>query len=170
MTKKRQYLSALLIIAITGIGFVTVSGSVFSGYHFMDCHGFTNIAWTVRETSWWESLKSFFLSESGRFRPGWCLYMHLVSCMPWGDNMLAQGIVKILLNILAAFILYVTGRNMKWPHRSSLLFAGLTVIGTQSAIFYQTVSQETTGLIFLSLSWLLLLKLVNRGGGDFIFV
>ncbi|MDR2119436.1 MAG: hypothetical protein LBP64_00995 [Tannerella sp.] len=96
MNIKRQYISALCVIAIAGTALVTVSGSVFSGYHFMDCSDFTNIARSMRETSWWQSLVSFFLSDTGggRFRPGWCLYMFTVSCMPWGDNMLAQGIVS----------------------------------------------------------------------------
>jgi hypothetical protein len=147
-----QYFFAYVIIMITGITSVFLSGSIFSGYHFMDCSLFTQIIQTVQETSWLESLTSFIKFDGGRFRPLFWIYLQVVSCLPWGDNMFAQGLVKILLNIIAAFILYVTGRNINWTHRDSLLFAGLTMLGTQSAIFYQTVSQETTGLLLWALS------------------
>jgi len=158
---KKEYLIAGLIIVITGVAFVTLSGSVFSGYHFMDCSDY--IVWKrdLSEMSWWKCLLKHIDSESGlRFRPAWHLII-LIKTLLWGDNMLLQGFWQIFLNMIAAFLIYLLGRKIRWTHNESLLFAGISLIGAQSAIFYQTLAIETPALIILLISWFFILAFFN---------
>jgi hypothetical protein len=159
--KKREYLSAFFIVSIIGLLFVTLSGSVFSGYHFMDCSGFTVIKDHLSSMSWIECGMKYFMNEGIRFRPAWHFNTAFETWL-WGDNMLLQGVWQIFQIIIAAFLIYLLGRRIKWTHWASLLFAGLSLIGTQSAIFYQTLAIETPALVLLLLSWHFLLSYVNR--------
>jgi hypothetical protein len=163
MTKKRQYLSALFIIAITGAGLVTLSGSIFSGYHFMDCHYYMEVKEQMTHCSLPEMFVDMLKDDIGiRFRPMWRI-SDIFEITLWGDNMLLHGLWQIVVNICAAYLIYLFGRNMTWSHRESLLFAGLSLIGTQSAIFYQTETIEPLGLVFMLLSWLSLQNYMKTG-------
>ncbi|MDR0732693.1 MAG: hypothetical protein LBF08_01335 [Dysgonamonadaceae bacterium] len=154
MTKKRQHLAALFIIAIAGLGLVTFSGSIFSGYHFMDCHYYTEVKEQMTNYSFSDILIDMLKNDTGiRFRPMWKV-SDIFEIAMWGDNMFLHGLWQIVVNICAAYLIYLLGRNMAWSHKESLLFAGLSLIGTQSAIFYQTEVIEPLGLVFLILSWL----------------
>jgi hypothetical protein len=81
--------------------------------------------------------------------------------------MLLQGFGQLFLVICAAFLVYLLGRKIRWTQGESLLFAGISLIGTQSAIFYQTLAIETTAFIVLLLSWQLILTYFKGGGGGF---
>ena len=150
---KKDYGIAFVIIMITGLAFVILSGSVFSGYHFMDCSDYIKWEQDLSEMSWLKCLIKHIDAELGiRFRPVWHVNI-LFSTVLWGDNMLLHGFWKIFLNMIAAFLIYLLGRRMRWTHNESLLFAGISLIGTQSAIFYQTLAIETQALVLLLLSW-----------------
>jgi len=158
---KKEYAIACIIIVITGLAFVMLSGSVFSGYHFMDCSNYILCKQDLSEMSWFEYLTKHVDSEVGaRFRPVFYLNI-LFKTLLWGDNMLLQGFWQIFLNIVAAFLIYSLGRRLRWTHYESLLFAGISLIGTQSAIFYQTLTIETLALIILLLSWHLIIVYFN---------
>ncbi|MDR0733904.1 MAG: hypothetical protein LBF08_07595 [Dysgonamonadaceae bacterium] len=163
---KKEYSIALFIITLTGLLLVTLSGSVFSGYHFMDCSGFILWKENLSNTSFFECLKNNIEQEmGGRFRPAWH-FNSLLRTWLLGDNMLLQGFCQLFLVICAAFLAYLLGRKIKWTHGESLLFAGICLIGTQSAIFYQTLAIETTAFVVLLLSWHLILTYFKGGGGD----
>lgn len=162
---KKEYGIALFIITVTGLLLVTLSGSVFSGYHFMDCSGFIQWKENLSNTSFFECLKNNIEQEMGsRFRPAWH-FNSLLRTWLWGDNMLLQGFWQLFLVICAAFLIYLSGRKIRWTQGESLLFAGICLIGTQSAIFYQTLAIETTAFIVLILSWQLILRYFKGGGG-----
>jgi hypothetical protein len=150
---KREHIFAFCIIAITGLLFVILSGSVFSGYHFMDCGMYIRYGRELSEHSWWECLINCINDEYHlRFRPVWHLNT-ILKTMLWGDNLLLQGLWQIFQNIIAAYLTYCLGRKMKWTHNESILFAGISLTGMQSAVFYQTLAIETPALIMLLLSW-----------------
>jgi len=150
---KKEYGIAFLLIMIAGLAFVTLSGSVFSGYHFMDCSDYIKWKHDLSEMSGMKCLIKHISGETGlRFRPAWHLNI-LLSTVLFGDNMLLQGFRQIFLNIIAAFLIYLLGRRIHWTHNQSLLFAGIGLIGAQSAVFYQTLAIETPALIFLLLAW-----------------
>jgi hypothetical protein len=162
---KREYSIAFLIIMVTGLAFVTLSGSVFSGYHFMDCSDYIRWKHDLSEMSWMKSLIKHINCEAGsRFRPAWHLNI-LLSTALLGDNMLLQGFRQIFLNIIAAFLIYLLGRRIRWTHNESLLFAGISLIGTQSAVFFQTLAIETPALVVLLLSWHFAISYFNDNEG-----
>lgn len=162
---KKEYGIALFIITVTGLLLVMLSGSVFSGYHFMDCSGFILWKENLSNASFFECLKNNIEQEMGvRFRPAWH-FNSLLRTWLWGDNMLLQGFGQLFLVICAAFLVYLLGRKIRWTQGESLLFAGISLIGTQSAIFYQTLAIETTAFIVLLLSWQLILTYFKGGGG-----
>ena len=158
---KKEYGIAWIIIMITGLAFVTLSGSVFSGYHFMDCSNYTVWKQDLSEMSGFECLIKYIDGDLGiRFRPAFHLNI-LFKTLLWGDSMLLQGFWQIFVNMIAAFLVYWLGRRMRWTHYESLLFAGISLIGTQSAIFYQTLTIETPALIILLISWHFILTYFN---------
>lgn len=163
---KKEYGSAFFIITITGLLLVTLSGSVFSGYHFMDCSGFILWKENLSHIPFFECLQNNIEQEmGGRFRPVWH-FNSLLRTWFFGDNMLLQGFCQIGLVICAAFLVYLLGRKIRWTHGESLLFAGISLVGTQSAIFYQTLAIETTAFVVLLMSWLAVLTYFKGGGGD----
>ena len=162
---KKEYGIACIIIVITGLAFVTISGSVFSGYHFMDCGHYILCKQDLSEMSWFECLIKHVDNELGaRFRPVFYLNIYFKTFL-WGDNMLLHGFWQIFLNMIAALLIYNLGRKIRWTHYESLLLAGISLIGTQSAIFYQTITIETPALIFLLLSWHLVIVYFNNKKG-----
>jgi len=159
---RKEYIIAAIIIVIAGLAFVTLSGSVFSGYHFMDCSEYFKLERDLSEMSWWKCLLKHIDSDmGGRFRPVWQLN-NLFKTLLWGDNMLLQGFWQIFLNMIAAFLIYLLGRRIRWTHNESLLFAGISMIGSQSAVFYQTLTIEPTALISLILSWHFIISYLNN--------
>jgi hypothetical protein len=157
---KKEYIFAFLIIIAAGMALMTLSGALFSGYHFMECHHYTECKEVIRH-SWYDFLANCVESEFGsRFRPLYYLNL-LVETWLFGDNLLLQGLWHIIQNIIVAFLLYLLGRKINWTHQESLLLAGLTLIGTQSAIFYQTTTIETTGLTFCVVSLYLLVPVIQ---------
>ena len=144
------------------MAFVTLSGSVFSGYHFMDCHTYITLKQDLSEMSWLNCLMKQIDSDMGlRFRPAWQLH-NLIKTLLWGDNILLQGFWQIFQSIIAAFLVYLLGRRIRWTHNESLLFAGISLIGTQSAVFYQTFTIEPMALIMLLLSWHCIIAYFNN--------
>lgn len=161
---KKEYGIALLIITVAGLLMVTLSGSVFSGYHFMDCHYYTEIKKQMTYCSLQEVFIDMLKNDTGiRFRPMWKI-SDIFEIAMWGDNMLLHGFWQITVNICAAYLIYLLGRNMTWSHTESLLFAGFSLVGTQSAVFYQTEVIEPLGLVFLILSWLSLQNCMKAKG------
>ncbi|GHT11304.1 hypothetical protein AGMMS4956_04120 [Bacteroidia bacterium] len=162
--RNKEYGIASLVISLVGLLFVTLSGSVFSGYHFMDCSHFTIYKQELSDMSWFQTWATHANNELGvRFRPAWP-FNTLIRVLLGGDNMLLQSFMQIGLIIIAAFLIYLLGRKLKWGHKAGLLLAGLTLTGTQSAIFYQTLAIETTALVFLLLSWHCILGYLNKKG------
>ncbi|MDR1226082.1 MAG: hypothetical protein LBK47_04195 [Prevotellaceae bacterium] len=158
---RKQYGLAFLIISLVGLALVILSGSVFSGYHFMDCHTYAEVQQELMQRSWLEILRDRVHGEFGsRFRP---LFYVNVLFKTWlfGSNLALQGFWQLLQNIIAAFLIYALGRNLQFSHKESLLFAGLTLVGTQAAILYQTITVEPAGLIFLMLSWYFIVKYIR---------
>ena len=158
---KKEYGTAFVIITVIGVLFVTLSGSVFSGYHFMDCNDYYEWGQDLSEMSWWKCLIKHVDGELGqRFRPAWQLNV-LSKTLLFGDNMLLQGFWQLFLNLIAAFLIYWWGRRIQWSHKESLLVTGISMIGTQSAVFYQTLAIETPALIVLLLSWHCIISYFN---------
>ena len=158
---KKQYVTAFLIISVTSMAMIICSGALFSGYHFMDHSWFITMAQELTNLSVTDVLRNEInIDLSARFRPLWtvgnCLRVWVC-----GENLVLMILWQIFANILAAFAAYLLGRNLKWQHSDSLIFAGLILLGTQSAVFYQIGSAETCGLLFYLMSWYFILKYLN---------
>jgi hypothetical protein len=160
--KRKELGIAIGIILCTGLSLVILSGSLMSGYHFMDCHEYITCLQELGETSWWEVLRQRIEWEAGmRFRPAWMLNTIFETSL-FGDDLFKQGLWQITQIIAAGVLIYLLGRRLCWTHGESLLLTGLTLLGTQSAVFYQTLAIETTAFLLLLISWHLLLNCVSK--------
>ena len=94
---KKDFFIASVIIAVTGLAFVSFSGSVFSGYHFMDCSDYYILERGLSEMSWFDCFIKHINNElESRFRPAWHLNVFTKTLL-FGNNMLLHSFWQIFL-------------------------------------------------------------------------
>ncbi|MDR3128748.1 MAG: hypothetical protein LBU03_00615 [Tannerellaceae bacterium] len=162
MRRKTGVWIAGTVIALVCLSLVVFSGSLTSGYHFMDCHEYFTCLQQLQERSWYDILAERIEWEQGmRFRPAWMMNTILETAL-LGDDLFKQGLLQVAEIIAAGILIYLLGIRLGWRRGESLLLTALTLIGSQSAVFYQTLAVETTALLTLLISWHLLLNAVKR--------
>ncbi|WP_448518381.1 ArnT family glycosyltransferase [Rhodoflexus sp.] len=79
----------------------------------------------------------------------------------FGENMIGIRAFFMLLGALSFFILYLTGRQVGWSQRESLLFPAVLMFGVQFWIWYNMCG-EPVGVFFSSLTFLSLSIAANK--------
>jgi len=153
---KYNYWTVFLCFLLFLFGFLIISGSLFSGYHFTDDHGILNIARDLSEYNVLEvSQKRIIGDLQIRFRPFY--YVHrILETKLFGTNFLGWSIYRGLLGVLTSFFLFLFMRIIGFSVLESILFSCLTLIGEQSAIWWRLGPNETIGMFLLSMSLLFL--------------
>ena len=162
--KTHSYFTVFLVITLFWAVVFLISGSWNSGYHFTDDHDIVAIhhALTAQGLSLFDTIRQWLEVDhaTGRFRVFYFINRIFQTSL-LGINFPAWSIFNAYLAILTTFFLFVLARLISFSILESLLFAGLTVIGAQSAIWWQLGPSETIGMFTLAIALLFAAIQVN---------
>ncbi|UCH93853.1 MAG: hypothetical protein JSV88_26795 [Candidatus Aminicenantes bacterium] len=151
----------LALFFLSWFGILILTGTLFSGYHFMDDHGILKESKDVANSNLQKEVKIFqknLLAPSMRFRPFYWVHRRLMLAV-LGTNFLALSIYIGCLAVLTSFFLYLFMRKIGFSLVESILFTSLTLLGEQAAIWWRLGNNETLGMLMLSIAlWLMALS------------
>lgn len=155
----------LLVVTLFFIGifsFLFFTGTLKSGYHFIDDHEMLNISTNLNETSFTKSaIGSIQKDLTIRFRP--LYYLHRVIEMKiFGTDFFVLSVYTGMLALLTSSFFYLGARKLRQSVFEALLFTTLALVGSQSAIWWRLGPAETIGVFFLGLSFFFMTKCLKR--------
>ena len=142
---------------------LALCGTLFSGYHFMDDHGILRERQDVANSSLQKEVKIFaknLLDPKMRFRPFYWVHRRSMLAV-MGTDFTAMSIYTGFLAVLTSFFLYLFMKKTGFSSLESVLFAGLTLLGEQAAIWWRLGNNETSGMLMLSIAMLFMALSTN---------
>ncbi len=145
-------------------GLFAYTGSVNSGYHFIDDHQIITLSQQLRTAPVHSVAKKLVLYDGRfRFRPLFSIH-RVVMTKILGLNFTAWSVYTGLMGVFTSFFLFMFLRISGYSFIQSVLFGLLTLTGVQSVIWYQYADAENLCMFFLSLSMFFLAKSIHSGG------
>lgn len=162
--EKKEYLLVFLLGIAIIFGFLILSGTLFSGYHFVDDHEVVRMEYNFKVRH--QPLTAIMYQNiqndlNYRFRPFYWVERSIVSYV-FGSDMILWNIYTGIKGVLAFFLLYLTARSLKCNLICSLLFVGVTMLGQQIVPFYRSANQENTGLLLCAIVMWLIARQYNK--------
>ncbi len=156
-------LIAFSLYLIFWISFLSITGTLTSGYHLSDDHEAITFRAYMDENGFVKTYEKAMREDLAlRFRPFY--YLHRITLIAvFGTNFFLWSIHHAVLAILTSFFLFLFIYKQGYRFSSSLIFPLIILIGAQSAIWWRLGPNETIGLFFYSLSLFLLVNSINTG-------
>lgn len=170
---RSSYLKVFIVIFLFWFFILFTSGSLFSGYHFTDDHEIVDIYHNINflQVNLLEEIVKRInndLFEFHRFRPFY--YVHrVIQTKIFGINWLVWSVHTGFLGVLSTFFIFTFCRIIKFSLLQALLFTSITVLGSQSAIWWRLGPAETLGMFLLSVVLLLIAISVKIDDRKFLF-
>jgi hypothetical protein len=142
---------------------LTLCGTLFSGYHFMDDHGILRESKDVANFNLQKEVKIFtknLLDPKMRFRPFYWVHRRLMLAV-MGTDFTTMSIYIGFLAVFTSFFLFLFMKKTGFSVIESFLFVGLTLLGEQAAIWWRLGNNETLGMLMLSIALLFMALSVN---------
>lgn len=163
---RRTYLVVFISITVFWFLFLGISQTLWSGFHFTDDHEIIEFHHQVA------SLQTTLLGaivqqiqhdiwDFGRFRPFYYVY-RLVQIEIFGTHWLILSIYNGFLAVFTTFLFFTFGIFSQLSIVESLVFTIITVLGGQSAVWWQLAPAETIATLLLILSLNLLILSIKK--------
>jgi hypothetical protein len=147
-----------LFFLLMWFGILTLTGTLFSGYHFIDDHGIFKESQDVAHTTILREVNIFkrnLTVSTMRFRPFYWFHRRMMLVV-LGADFTALSIYIGFLAVLTSFFLFLFMRKTGFSTIESVLFVCLTQLGEQAAVWWMLGTGETLGMLLLSLALLFL--------------
>jgi hypothetical protein len=145
----------ILVIPIAIFLFLFFTGTLNSGYHFVDDHEVIRMKDDLKSLSLTEVTKKWVredLVSNNRFRP--LYYIHRVFETDFfGSNFFLWSLYTGIQCCLAFIFFYLGIRNLKFSMGEAVLFLIIVFIGPQSSIWWRLGPSEGLAMVFFSLSF-----------------
>jgi hypothetical protein len=141
-----------LLFLLFWFGLLIFTGTLTSGYHFMDDHGILRESQDVSKTTLVREARVFarnLFASKMRFRPFYWVHRR-VMLMALGTNFTAMSIYIGFLAVLTSFFLFLFMKKTGFSVIESILFVFLTLLGSQADIWWRLGNNETIGMFILS--------------------
>ncbi len=142
----------LLFFLVLWFGILMITGTLDSGYHFMDDHEILQFQPEIAKTTITHEAQKFItnlLHPGFRFRPFYLLHRRL-EMKVFGTTLLVWSIYNAFLAVFTSFLLFLFMRRTGFSQIEAMFFALLTVLGEQAAIWWQLGPAETPGIFLLA--------------------
>jgi len=159
-TNKVVILSIILFVFL----FLFFSGTITSGYHFVDDHEVIKIKYDLKSSSVFTVSKNWVkedLFNNGRFRPLYYIHRVLETKLLGSDFFLWSFYTGILC-CLVMISFYLGIRNLKFALGESIAFLIITFIGPQWSVWWRLGPGESLGMVFLGVSFYFMSKSLNK--------
>lgn len=155
-----SYVIGLFLVII--FSFLYFTGTLTSGYHFIDDHSMISMQMSLNDGSFFETAYAYIKNDFNiRFRPLFYLY-YVSEIQVFGLNFLVLSIFTGTLAACSFSFFYFGVRKLKFSVVESFLFVLLAFGGSQMAIWWRLGTNETIGIFFLGLAFLFMAKCVNK--------
>lgn len=155
-------LIVFILYSLFWFAFLGYTGTLNSGYHFIDDHHVIAINESIGEKGFINTAETYLNEDlKVRFRPLYRLYMVALSHL-YGMNFFAWSVHSCILAILSSYFLFLFIRRQGHTYLSAFLFPLLTLIGAQMSIWWRFGPAETIGFVCLSSSLYFLANSIYR--------
>ena len=168
------FILAVLLVSMPILGM----GTLTSGFHLVDDHEFLRWTYEIRcqKESLYYIFKTWFWRDlEWRYRPLY-YFLRISSCYLFGDNFIAYSVLKALEIVFTIIILYYCGREMGAGKICSVLFAFMSMVGYQSAVWWKLGPQESFATLLFAAGFFCMLKYLKgnqkgwMAGSIFLFI
>ncbi|NIM13825.1 MAG: hypothetical protein GTO45_17275 [Candidatus Aminicenantes bacterium] len=145
-----------LFFLLMWFGILTLTGTLFSGYHFIDDHGIFKESQDVAHTTILREANIFkrnLTASTMRFRPFYWFHRRMMLAV-LGTDFTALSIYIGFLAVFTSFFLFLFMRKTGFSTLESVLFVCLTLLGEQAAVWWMLGTGETLGMLLFSLALL----------------
>jgi len=165
MDKKKEFAVITILSFLLVFGVMLLTGTLTCGWHLVDDHDF--LKWTyklkIENVDLVEIIKRVSKREfSYRYTPLY-IVMRILICSIFGTNLLYYSLLKGLETWLTCIMLYYCGRQMKADKITSFLFAAMSLVGYQSAVWWRLGTHEIQGTLFFAAGFYLMMKYLAKG-------
>lgn len=164
MNKKREFVGITLVAFIIVFGTIYVMGTITSGFHLVDDHEFARWTYEMQYEgkSLWDILSTWVPQDFWwRYEPMY-YSMRILGTGLFGTNLVAFSIVKAVEIWISFIFLYYCGQMMGAKKVYSFLFAAISLIGYQSAVWWKLGPQEAQCTMWFSIGFFCLLKWLKQ--------
>lgn len=153
-----ERVSVFIFFCVSFFSFLFFTGTLASGYHFIDDHTMISIQNALYENGLLQTVEGYIKNDlSIRFRPLYFVY-YVFEVQLIGLNFLGLSIFTAFLGIFSFFFFYVGMRRLRHSIWESITFVFLVFLGPQLAVWWRLGTNETVGMFFLGLSFLYMAK------------
>lgn len=141
-------------------GVLIFTGSLTSGYHFMDDHDLVRLNKELSGTTMANELDVFIgniIAPKMRFRPFYILHRRLTVLL-LGSDFTAWSVYMGMLGVFTAFLLYLFMKSCGFSVLESVFFSLLTLLGEQAAVWWRLGTGETLAMFLFSVSMYCMVK------------
>jgi len=141
-------------------GLLSYTGTLTSGFHFMDDHEIVRLEKELAFTSLGREMGVFInhlVAPKMRFRPFYVLQRRLGIAL-LGADFTAWSVYFCLIAVITSFLLFRFLRHIGFSPLEGVLFVFLTLVGPQAEIYWRLGTGETHGMLFLAAALFFLIK------------
>ena len=157
MSKKigvSEHVLVLLLGTLIVYGILAVTGTIHSGYHFLDDHELIRlqIGFEQHGAPLGLSIKNWILNDFWwRYRP---LYWveRVTGAYFWGSELLYWNIYTAIKGVITFYCLYFMARYLKYGKVISAIVPCIVMLGSQFTPWYRSANQESTGLLLCAMA------------------
>lgn len=164
ISPKWEFVFILVFSAMMVLGVINVMGTITSGFHLVDDHEFAEWMYFIKHQGYdrWDYLRHWVLRDFGmRYEPAYYT-MRMLGTYLFGIDLIPYSIIKALQIIIAFNFLYYCGRMMGAKKVYAFLFAAISLVGYQSAVWWKLGPQESQCTMFFSIGFFCMLKWLKQ--------
>jgi hypothetical protein len=155
--------------------FLLISGTINSGYHFVDDHEVIKIKNDLKTSSLISVSEKWVnedLKSNGRFRPFY--YIHrVIETKFFGSDFFLWSLYTGILWCMALIFFYSGMRKQKFAWEESIIFLIIVFIGPQCSVWWRLGPGESLGMVLLALSFYFMSKSIDKKNyhiNNFLFI
>jgi hypothetical protein len=157
MKEKKDFIVAGILVVYVFL-FFFITGTLTSGFHFVDDHEVIKIKHNFNESSYLNVTKNWVkedLHNNGRFRPLYYIY-RVAETKIFGSDFTLWSIHNGVLLCIGLLLFYFGMRNMKFQIVESLTALIIIFAGPQSSVWWRLGPGESLGMVLLGFSFYLI--------------
>jgi hypothetical protein len=165
MNKKQELFWIILLSSLMVFGITIGMGTITSGYHLVDDHEFLEWIYQMQKQGKgvWELIaKQLRQDFTWRYEPAYYA-SRILSTRLFGINLAGYSLVKAVEITMSCIFLYYCGRWMGGIKVYSFLFAALSLVGYQSAVWWKLGPQESQCTMFFAIGFYCMLRFLESG-------
>ena len=154
---------AFCIFTIFWALFIFTTKTYNSGYHFVDDHEIIRINNDLRQNGYFRTLNKWIKNDINnihRFRPSYYLF-RISETYVFKTDFRAWSLFHLSMAIITSFLFFYFAFKLYQSQFEAYIFTALSLLGTQSAIWWRLGPSEFLGALSLSISLFSIIKSVT---------